>query len=164
MERLILVLVALVCALAPSMASGWLWLSTLAPLVVGAVGLFFNSRSDRRGDREEARALRAERRAEDAERRAAEAEQRAEEAHAWERERREAEQARSGVRARIEQWVAEKRQAHGTSYFQVAASELDLARGAAAAGLVDLRELPGSDGSVLDAMARVSGSMILPGD
>jgi hypothetical protein len=161
MERVILLVVALVCALAPSLAIGWHWVSTLAPIVVGAVGFIFSWKAAGRATREEARAVRAERRAEEAERRAADAERRATEAHAWDRERREAEQARVRVQRRVEQWVSEKKASHGTAFFPVD-QELDLARAASAMGLLDLKELPGADGEVVAAMARIIGAVIGP--
>lgn len=174
MERSVLVLLTAAGALVPLVAAAWRGVSPLATLVVGAVGFVLSLRAERRAgraeeraltaearaSREEERAIRAERRAEDAEERAEDAERREQEAHEWDRERREAEQARLRARKRVEQWVAEKKAIQGTAYFPVADSDLDLARAAAAAGLVDLKELRGGDGSVVDAMASVCGGVI----
>jgi hypothetical protein len=128
-------------------------------MVVGAVGFMFNWKADRRAGREEARALRAERLAEEAERRAADAERRAEEAHAWDRERREAEQAR----ARAQRHVVEKKRTHGTAHSRCPSESWTSREPPVAAGFLDLRELQDSDGTVVDAMASVSGSLIVPG-
>ena len=153
-------LVAVICAAAPSVAVGSSWVAVLAPLIVGVFGFVFSWRADARADEQEARAERAESRAEGAERRALDAEKREQEAHGWDRERREAEQARARAQRRVEEWVAEKKRAHGTAHFMVPLAELDLARAAEAAGFLDLRELQDGDGTVVDAMACVSGALI----
>jgi hypothetical protein len=155
MERLVLVLVVVVCALAPSLATGWSWLSALTPVVVGAFAFFFNWKADRRADREQARALRAERRAEDAERRAAEAELREREAHGWDRERVEREQEEVRARIRVEEWAARTKKLHGGGWFRLDLKDLDLARAAEALGLVSLKPHRGNDGAIDLVIARI---------